>query len=338
MGNGDGTLQAAREYAVGPVVPIAVGIADMNGDGIPDLVVGSVDAFPYGNGTLSIMLGNGDGSFQPPQNFPAGLGLNCLAVGDWNGDGKIDVVTANFALAGPVENPVVLEKDVRVFLGNGDGTVQAGQTYPVPLAIYDGVAVGDFNGDGVPDLAVGNSETSTVSILLGNGDGTFQPTRHYATGVGDSGSVVAGDFNGDGILDLALVGADPRNQGSVSILLGNGDGTFQRASQYALDFIALAIAVGDFNRDGILDLAVSSDAGLTVLLGNGDGTFQAAQDYAAGDGGAVAVGDFNSDGFPDLAVSGTLKHFLLRKTISVQFLLAQQTTRRRGTVESYRRT
>ena len=202
----------------------------------------------------------------------------------------------------------------RVFLGNGDGTVQGGQTYPVPLAIYDGMAVGDFNGDGLLDLAVGNSETGTVSILLGNGDGTFQAAQNYATGVRASESVVAGDFNGDGNLDLALVGVDSSNHGSVSILLGNGDGTFQPPRYYAVGFPALAIAVGDFNRDGILDLAASSGSGLAVLLGNGDGTCQAAQDYAVGAGGAVAVGDFNGDGFPDLAVSSTVTTILINDT------------------------
>ena len=316
LGKSDGTLQAAQDYAAGSSFPVAVVIADMNGDGIPDLVIGSVDAFPFGNGTLSILLGNGDGSFQPPQSFPAGLGLRCLAVGDFNGDGKLDVVTANFVLGGHLPNPVVLEKDVRVFLGNGDGSVQAGQTDAVALAIDDGVAVADFNGDGIPDLAVGNSETGAVSILLGNGDGTFKAAHNYAAGVFDSGAVAVGDFNGDGILDLALVGAEANRQTSVSILLGNGDGTFQPARFYAVDFPALCIAVADFNRDGILDLAVSSSAGLAVLLGNGDGTFQAAQDYAAGAAGAVAVGDLNGDGFPDLAlaVSSTVTTILINDT------------------------
>jgi hypothetical protein len=146
---------------------------------------------------------------------------------------------------------------------------------------------------------------------LGNGDGTFQPPQSYAAGVRDSGAVAVGDFNGDGILDLALVGSPAYNQNRVSILLGNGDGSFQPASYFAVDFTALAVAVGDFNRDGILDLAVSSGYGLAVLLGNGDGTFQAAHDYAAGSAGAVAVGDFNGDGFPDLAVSNTVTTILL---------------------------
>jgi hypothetical protein len=160
------------------------------------------------------------------------------------------------------------------------------------------VAVGDFNGDGIQDLAVANWGSNTVSVLLGNGDGTFQAARNFAAGSHPS-SVAVGDFNGDGIQDLAVA-----ESGGVSVLLGNGDGTFEAAHSFAAGGPD-SVLVGDFNRDGIQDLAVVSPFGVRVLLGNGDGTFQTTHvSYVAGsDPLAVAVGEFNGDGWPDLAVA-----------------------------------
>jgi FG-GAP-like repeat len=200
---------------------------------------------------------------------------------------------------------------VIVLLGNGDGTFQAAQSYaagPHPSS----VAVADFNGDGIPDLAVASQGTypdykGTVSILLGNGDGTFQAAQSYAVGAGfRRPSLTVGDFNGDGTPDLAVAsfGTSPDYQGTVSVLLGNGDGTFQAAQTYAAGSYASSVAVGDFNADGSLDLAVGNASGVSILLGNGDGTFQAAQSYAAGGYPiSIVVGDFNGNGYPDLAVA-----------------------------------
>jgi hypothetical protein len=176
------------------------------------------------------------------------------------------------------------------------------------------VAVGDFNGDGKPDLAVANAHDSSVSALLGNGDGSFQTHVDYATG-GLPLSVAVGDFNGDGKPDLAVTNY---NGDSVSVLLGNGDGSFQTHVDYGTGTGTgpYSVAVGDFNGDGKPDLAVtnsednsvsvltnSDDNSVSVLLGNGDGSFQTSMNYARGQGhGAVTVGDFNRDGAPDLAV------------------------------------
>jgi hypothetical protein len=172
------------------------------------------------------------------------------------------------------------------------------------------VAVGDFNGDGIPDLAVANSADNTVTVLLGNGDGTF--TFKSAPGVGDAPYWVAvGDFNGDGIPDLVVANCGNCSYFSyitdtVTVLLGNGDGTFTTKSSPTVGMAPEYVAVGDFNGDGILDL-VSSDTGsntLTVLLGNGDGTFTTKSTVGVGEQPkAVVVADFNGDGILDLAVA-----------------------------------
>jgi hypothetical protein len=179
------------------------------------------------------------------------------------------------------------------------------------------VAVGDFNGDGVPDLAVTNSGPRTVSVLLGNGDGTFRTAFNCPVGAAPT-CVAVGDFDRDGILDLVV--NNNVASGTVSVLMGNGDGTFRAAGSYAAGISASAVAVADLNGDGILDLAVANGGSnnVSVLLGNGDGTFGAAVNYPAGGGDqpfprSMAVGDFNGDGTPDLVVASDTVSVLLGK-------------------------
>jgi hypothetical protein len=272
---------ATGAYATGNL-PFSVAVGDFNGDGKLDLAVAD------NGGGVSVLLGNGDGTFQPAVSYAAGSIPWSVAVGDFNGDGKLDLAVAN---AG--------SDNVSVLLGNGDGTFQPAVNYAAGVS-PNSVAVGDFNGDGKLDLALADNGGG-VSVLLGNGDGTFQPAVSYAAGTFPY-SVAVGDFNGDGKLDLAV--AD--NGGGVSVLLGNGDGTFQPAVSYAAGSIPWSAAVGDFNGDGKLDLAVANwgSNNVSVLLGNGDGTFQPAVNYAAGvSPHSVAVGDFNGDGKLDLAVA-----------------------------------
>jgi hypothetical protein len=227
-------------------------------------------------------------SLKTSLQLPSGSGA--IVTGDFNGDGKVDLVVANES-----------SDNVSVFLSNGDGSFQPAVNYSVASLPWS-VAVGDFNGDGKLDLAVVNQASNNVSVLLGNGDGTFRAAVNYSVGSTPFAVAVA-DFNGDGKLDM-VVANEASN--SVSVLLGNGDGTFQKAADYAVGTNPISVAVGDFNGDGKLDLIVvnSQIPTLSVLLGKGDGTFETAVSFGATPARSVAVGDFNGDGKLDLAVAG----------------------------------
>jgi hypothetical protein len=284
-------LATPSDFVIGQN-PAAVATGDFNGDGKTDLVVAN-----SGSNNVSILLGNGDGTFQAAKDFDADSSPQFVATGDFNRDGKLDLVVANSG-----------GNNVSVLLGNGDGTFQAAVNYAVGSGPQF-VATGDFNGDGKLDLVVVNTGGTTVSVLLGNGDGTFQIPLDFSVG-GASFSAAVGDFNGDSKLDLAVVNFG----GNVNVLLGNGDGTFQPAVTYSPgNVVAVSIAAADFNGDGKLDLAVASissgDTGpssVSVLQGNGDGTFQLAVAYSVGlntDSATISVGDFNGDGKLDLVVA-----------------------------------
>ena len=214
--------------------------------------------------------------------------FNSHAQGDFNGDGKMDLVALDEAL------PLIW-----VFLGNGDGTFQAGVSYPIPISDPFGVAVGDVNGDGKLDIIV-SSVGSGMDELLGNGDGTFQAATAFGSmNVSEQYAFLA-DVNGDGFLDILVADNGSSN---INYYQGNGDGTFQNSVTIGtLDSLSGIIAVGDFNGDGILDIAAGSEGDTTIalFLGNGDGSFQTAQDFTGqGKSWVAAVGDFNEDGWLD---------------------------------------
>lgn len=241
---------------------------DLNGDGILDLATVTLDAKLHPN--LTILLGKKDGTFLAGKTYPIGIDnpSSPLAVGDFNGDGKLDLVAASGSA-------------VVVFLGNGDGTFQAGKATAAPIVI--GLAVGDFNQDGKLDLAVAEfNSASDVQIMLGKGDGTFQaavnyPVTSYPT------SVAVADFNHDGHLDLAVANGGAGGGNTVSVLFGNGDGTFRPKADYQVGYEPFGITVADLNGDGKMDIATAdyTSGTASVLLNKGDGTFLPAAIYAA---------------------------------------------------------
>ncbi|MBZ5599656.1 MAG: VCBS repeat-containing protein [Acidobacteriia bacterium] len=302
LGNGDGGFRYGGQFTAGDG-SMSIASGDFNRDGALDLVVANngIGTTFNGNvspGNVSLLLGNGDGTFQSGQNTVAGREPTSVAAADLNGDGKADLAVVDFNGA------------LNIFLGRGDGSFDNGSTYEAGT-ILTSVVSGDFNHDGRMDLVTATLHTNGIGVFLGNGDGTFQKSAVYHAGTNPR-SIAVGDFNGDGNLDLAVADEVRGSPGNVSILLGNSDGTFQPLVAYAAGFRPKSVAVGDFNGDGKLDLAVANftSHNVSVLLGNGNGTFRTAVNYLTGrEPRSVAVGDFNGDGKLDLVVanSGTSK-------------------------------
>jgi len=244
---------AGNTFPVG-TNPRFVALADFNRDGKLDAAVAN-----YGSDNISIILGKGDGTFQPAVNYSvkANSKVWSLAVGDFNNDGKLDIVVTPNSLS-----------EVEIFFGNGDGTFQATFESVAVQRSPISVAVADFNGDKNMDLAVVNHASDTVSILLGKGNGTFQSQVTYNIGV-QARWVVVDDFDNDKKLDLAVVNGGDNN---VAILLGNGDGTFANAVNYPTGDTPVSLVSGLFNANGNVDLVSADFKGNTVsmLLGNGN--------------------------------------------------------------------
>jgi len=329
LGNGDGTFQPAQNYLSDGVFAYSVGAGDWNGDKKTDLVVvNQCQTLDNCNGTVTVLLGNGDGTFQvPPRYASGGYDADSVATGDLNGDGKLDLVVANLCQSNNCNHGN--NGTIRVLLGNGDGTFQAGHEYATGGFGSASVAIGDFNGDGKADVVVANQCSTSdcksggsLSVLLGNGKGTLRAAQNYSSGAYTALSVAIADFNKDGNLDLAVANQcqDTSCQnGAVSVLLGNGNGTFQPAQSFAsAGYYTDSVAVGDFNGDGNPDLALASqcqdstcqNGAVSVLLGNGDGTFQAAQTYnsAGAQADSVVIADVNGDGKTDLVVSNLCRN------------------------------
>ena len=272
--------------------PRSVATADFNGDSRLDLAVANSQS-----DNVTILLGNGLGGFSPATGSPVAVGNSPLsvAVGDFNRDGRPDLATVNFS-----------SNNVSILLGNGTGGFSPAAGSPVAVGTGPrSVAVGDFNGDGRPDLAVGNGTSDNVTILLGNGTGGFSPAAGSPVAVGDfPESIAVGDFSGDGRIDLAVGNGTSHD---MTILLGNGGGGFSpvAGSPITTAFGPNYMEVGDFNGDGKLDLAVGHGQ-LSILLGTGGGHFSEAVGSPINLGNSnssVAVSDFNGDGISDLSVA-----------------------------------
>lgn len=235
-------------------------------------------------------------SFSAATNFAAGDGPETVVMGDFNGDGALDLAVAN-----------THGSDVSILLGTGTGSFAAATNFATLGLTPRDIAVGDFNGDGTQDLAVANGGSSDVSILLGTGTGSFGAAAKFTVGSGPR-SVAVGDFDGDGTLDLAVANG---GSNSVSILLGTGTGSFGAATNFAAGSFPVSVAVGDFNGDGKQDLAVAnfSDANVSILLGTGTGGFGSATNFAVGlQPAKIVIADFKGDSKLDLAVANAGSH------------------------------
>jgi len=312
MGNGNGTFQRAVTYSSGGYEAFSAAIADVNRDGILDLVVDNAcqDA-NCTNGNVAILLGHGDGTFGAATAYSSdGYSPFSVAVADVNGDGLLDVVVAN-----SFQDQTFTTGAIAVLLAKPDGTFASSVSYGSGGKGAVSLEVVDVNHDGKLDVLVANQcalgsggclSPGALGVLLGNGDGTFQPAASYYTGGYAAGALAVADVNGDGFPD-AIAGnhCDPSTctVGMVGVLLGKGDGTFQPATSISvpLEIGPSQLAIADFNGDGKLDIA-SGDANF-LLLGNGDGTFQSPLLLGAG-GPGIAAGDFDGNGSLDLAVGG----------------------------------
>jgi len=294
LGRGDGTFQSPISAPV-DFSTTAIAAGDFNSDGKPDLAFTST-SFP--GPAISVCLGNGDGTFRPRQNFPVGSANPVsVALGDINGDGKLDAAVANSS-----------PNNVSVLIGTGDGNLLPVTNIPVDSNPRS-LTITDFDGDHKSDLAVVLQNLDEISILLGNGNGTFQFPLNIGVSLNPT-FMTAADFNGDQIPDLVVAHSSQfSGAGSVSLLLGIGDGSFQAPASYALSGSPTMLAMGDFNGDGFRDVVVSqpslsfaSGGMISELFGNGDGTFQSAAKINISAPNSVAVGDFDRNGILDLAV------------------------------------
>ena len=282
------TFAPAATFSTGGF-PTGIAVADVNGDGKPDLLTTN-----SGDGTVGVLLGTGTGTFQAVTTYSSGgTTPNGIAVADVNGDSKPDLLVAN--LNGGT---------VGVLLNTGTGTFQAVTTYSSGSNNPFNIAVADFNGDGKPDLLTTNSSNGTIGVLLGTGTGAFQAVTTFSTGGSTPYGLAVTDVNGDGKLDLLVANSGSNN---VGVLLGTGTGAFQAAATYGTGGTApRSLVVADVNGDGKPDLlaanASTASSTVGVLLGTGTGTFQAATTF--GTGGSrpygLAVADVNGDGKPDL--------------------------------------
>jgi FG-GAP-like repeat/Bacterial Ig-like domain (group 3)/FG-GAP repeat len=323
LGNAQGTFQSQTTYNSGGVNAAFLVVGDLRRNGIRDLVVANqCQDSACNNGAVSVLLGNGDGTFQTAVSYGSGgYVATSVAVGDVNGDGVQDLVVSNeCAVAGNDCLNGLIDGSIGVLLGNGDGTFQSPVSYDSGGVNAFAVALANLGG-GPLDLIVTTvcpGFRGCVAVLPGNGGGTFQKAAVFPASPNAVDSIAVADLNGDGKLDVAVT----VTSNGVSVLLGNGDGTLQEGVAYDSggEGGSFSLAIGDLNGDGIPDLSVTNlcrtinRAGacvggsvVGVLLGNGNGAFQTPLAYSTGGTTvtSVAIGDINGDGRPDLVAANS---------------------------------
>jgi 6-phosphogluconolactonase (cycloisomerase 2 family) len=292
FGNGDGTFQRVELPGVG-VTPQAVVAGDFNGDGRLDVALANLGA-----SGVRVLLGQGDGTFQPSIPVAGQTGTSLVAA-DFNGDGRLDLAVANDDAG-----------SVALLLGDGHGGFENTGTLAV-MGSPSALAAADFNGDGRVDVAVAVVDQNQVALFLNQGGGEFENAGSFD--VGDRPlALAAGDFNGDGRLDLASANI---RSGDVSVLHGDGQGAFDALRTYPVGKQPRSVVTGDFNRDGRVDLATvnSFSNDVTVLLGQGTGSLKVSQPVSVGANPFVlTAGDFNGDGRADLVANSSTKELTLR--------------------------
>lgn len=294
LGSRNGSLASEHDVNLGgSSTPVAVAVADLNGDGKLDVV--AAEEIP---GKVAVMLGNGDGTLGGPVELDCGVNATPedVTIADMNQDGRPDIVVANFGT-----------NNVGVFLGIGPGTFNTEQTFAAGVG-PNSVAVADADGDGFPDVVVANANDQTIGVLPSNARGTnvtLLGLQQVIPAGGNVGKALIGDVNGDGKLDLVTF----NNSAGIEVFAGDGSGHFAAEISSFVDMSGDSIVLADINGDGIPDVVGSSSHGqLTAALGNGDGTFQDGQIFDRNNNrliDRVAVADFNRDGLPDLIVNDT---------------------------------
>lgn len=300
LGMGDGTFAPERRTSVPQRVFHALS-ADLNGDGRTDLVTAPYP--PNGGskaGNVSVWLGSADGTLVLEPQLDVGGWTAGMLAGDFNGDGRLDLV-----LAVDVNFGSGTYWEASVLLGKGDGTFAPVQRLNIPAGTFT-LLSGDFNGDGHVDFVACSTVTESVSVRLGRGDGTFAPDQRYGIPIAYLSSPIpalSADFNGAGHHDFAVLSP---GSGVVAVFLSLADGTFAAQQSTSVGDFPIAIVSGDFNNDGRPDLATANfDHGdVSVVLGLGDGTFATERRFVVqGHPYYLVSGDFNGDGRLDLVTS-----------------------------------